>query len=192
MASLFLILCMGYLWLLSSFFMFRLFWFSRWERLRAGFCVLLPCPQPTLSTSLLKAHLPQPWNWPFLQGASASAQVVSSLWLGSNTSFWVSGPRSPIEYPPFSTQALTVPAGLSSSLLGVYLRLHHTDAPDSAPTLTLRIGHWSRPWAPCPTVGPAAGYLPAVDMYFAMSCLMALGLNCWGRRGANIWVQNGR
>lgn len=115
----FLFSAVGYLWLLSSFFMFRLFWFSQWECLRAGFCVLLPCPQPSLSTSLLKAHLPQPWNRPFLQGTSPSAQVLSSLWLGSNSSFWVSGPRSPIGYPPFSTQALT-------ALLGCPLPLAYT------------------------------------------------------------------
>lgn len=48
----------------------------------------------------------------------------------------------------------------------------------------------SEPLGLCATLwATTAGWPPAVDIYFAVSCLMVLGLNCWGRREVDLWVK---
>lgn len=84
-------------------------------------------------------------TWPS-PGISHYSKEHPHLWLGSNSSFWVSEPRFPSGCPPYSTQALIVPARQTSSFLGGYLTLDHANSrmpSDSAPTLTLCVGHRS-------------------------------------------------
>lgn len=183
----FLFNAVGYSWLLSSFLMFRLFWFSQWDLIWDGFCVLLPRSHPSLSTFLLKTHLAQSWNQPLLQGASPSM-------IGANSSFWVSGPRFPSGYPPYFTQALIVPARQTSSFLDGYLTPDHLISrmpSDSAPALTLCVRHRSHlgfvPHCGPPQLGaPRCGYL--------LCCVLPNGFRTQLLRKERSWSlsQNGK
>lgn len=66
-------------------------------------------------------------------------QMLYCLWLGSNSACWVTGPHFPKGFPPYPTQALTVPAGPSSPCLGWYLTLDHTNTWMALPLLWLTL-----------------------------------------------------